>query len=213
MLGQPIDEQAQHHDQAEGHDALGLLQEDRGGQEERVFEEGKAALDAVLVLVDSNELLVGEPCGVEDIGRHNEAGRPRDRLRQLRLIQLAARRDEDVVAGRSGARMWTPAPRIARLDAQLGWLQLEPSGQRLGLLRQSGARIGFTGKRPITQMPQLLAPLLLRLGGLSFEGGSRLPLAGLGAHHHPALPSLLRLWSWPLRQRQLLAPPLRLPVR
>jgi len=43
VLGQAVDQQAEHHDATEGHDALGLLQEDGGGQEERVFEEGEAA--------------------------------------------------------------------------------------------------------------------------------------------------------------------------
>jgi hypothetical protein len=35
-----------HHDQTERDDALRLLEEDRGGQEERNPEEGKATLDS-----------------------------------------------------------------------------------------------------------------------------------------------------------------------
>jgi hypothetical protein len=48
VLGQPIDQQAEHHHQTERDDALRFLQEDRGGQEERIFEEGKAVVPFVL---------------------------------------------------------------------------------------------------------------------------------------------------------------------
>jgi hypothetical protein len=51
MFGQSIDQETPHHDQAEGHDALWFLQDDRGRQEERVLETGEAVLDAVLALV------------------------------------------------------------------------------------------------------------------------------------------------------------------
>src|SRR5262249_17776287 len=139
-----------------------LFEEDRGSQKERVFEEGEAALNAVLVFVDGDELLIGELRTVEDIGRHDETGRPPDRLRQLLFIHRTARRDGDLVVGGDSARTGSAALSVARLAAHLGWLQLEPGGPRLRLLRQSLPRIGFAGKRAMAQMPQTLAPVFLR---------------------------------------------------
>ncbi len=43
MLRRAIDQQAQDHDETEGYDALGLLHEHRGSQEQRILEEGEAA--------------------------------------------------------------------------------------------------------------------------------------------------------------------------
>ena len=74
VFGQAVDEQAQHHDQAERHDPLGFLHEDRGGQKQRVFEETEAALHAVLVFVGVDELVVGELRRIEHIGRDQEGG-------------------------------------------------------------------------------------------------------------------------------------------
>jgi hypothetical protein len=75
VCGQAVDQQAEHHDTTEGHDALGLFQEDGGGQEERVLEEGKAALDPTLILgVDADERLVGQGDRVEHSGGHQKAG-------------------------------------------------------------------------------------------------------------------------------------------
>jgi hypothetical protein len=59
VLGQAIDQQAEHHEAPQGDDPLGLLEEDRRRQEQRVFEAGEAALDASLaVRVDADECLV-----------------------------------------------------------------------------------------------------------------------------------------------------------
>jgi hypothetical protein len=74
VLGQAVDEQAQHQDQAERHDALGLLHKDRGRQEERGFEKTEAPLHAVLVFVGADEFLVGELVRREPI-RRDEDGR------------------------------------------------------------------------------------------------------------------------------------------
>ena len=94
VFGQAVDEQTQHHHQAERHDALGLLHEDRGGQKQRIFEESEAALHTVLLFVGPDELVVGELCGIEHIGRDQEGGfaprlpgrrPPRPRLRVVRI--------------------------------------------------------------------------------------------------------------------------------
>ena len=39
VLGEPIDQQTQHHHQTQRHDALGFFDKDRGGQKERILEE------------------------------------------------------------------------------------------------------------------------------------------------------------------------------
>src|SRR5262245_54620613 len=58
MFRQPIDEQAQHHHQTKGHETLGLLDEDGGGEKQRILEKTEATLHTVLLLVRLNELLV-----------------------------------------------------------------------------------------------------------------------------------------------------------
>ena len=52
----------------------GFFDEDRGGQEERIFEEGEAPLHAVLLFVGLDEFVVGELRGIEHVGRDQEGG-------------------------------------------------------------------------------------------------------------------------------------------
>jgi hypothetical protein len=74
VFGQPIDQQTEHHHERERHEPLGLLDEEGGGQKQRILEKTEAALDAVLLLVGLDELLVRELGGVEDIGGDQEGG-------------------------------------------------------------------------------------------------------------------------------------------
>jgi len=55
VLCQPVDQQAQHHDQRERHDAARLLHKDRGSQKQRILEEGEAALYEQLVTVSGGQ--------------------------------------------------------------------------------------------------------------------------------------------------------------
>jgi hypothetical protein len=54
MFRQAIDQQAEDHHQAERDDALGFLHKDGGGQEQGVFEKGKAPLGGVNVVENSS---------------------------------------------------------------------------------------------------------------------------------------------------------------
>src|SRR5260370_30711024 len=71
---EPIDQQAEQHHQAKRDDALGLFHEDRGGQKERVLEEGEAAFHAALLFVRLAELLVRQLRGIEHIRRDQAGG-------------------------------------------------------------------------------------------------------------------------------------------
>src|SRR5919205_570720 len=66
-LRQAVHQQAEHHDQTEGHDALRFLDKDGGRQKEWIFEKAKAALHAALVFVGVDESFVGEAGWLKDV--------------------------------------------------------------------------------------------------------------------------------------------------
>src|SRR5258706_11352967 len=72
VLGQPVDQQTQHHHQAQGRNPLGLLHKDRGGQKQRILEKTEAPLHTLLVFVGLDQLLVGEQRGIEHVGSYQE---------------------------------------------------------------------------------------------------------------------------------------------
>jgi hypothetical protein len=72
VLGEPVDQQAEQHHHAEGDGALLLLDEDRGGQKERILKEGEAPFHAALLFVRLEELLIGQLRGIEHIGDDQE---------------------------------------------------------------------------------------------------------------------------------------------
>ncbi len=74
MLGQAVDEQTEHHDEAEGDDPFRFFHKDGGRQKQRILEKTEPALDTVLFFVRLNEFLVGELLLVEHIGG-DEKGR------------------------------------------------------------------------------------------------------------------------------------------
>ena len=73
LLRQPVDQQAEHHDEPGSHDSLDLLDKHRRGQEERIFEKGKAAFHPALRFVEAQHLFGALACGGH-IRRHNEFG-------------------------------------------------------------------------------------------------------------------------------------------
>ncbi len=58
-FSESVDQQAQHHHEGQRHDPLRLLHKDRGGQEERIFEEGEAAFHRRLGFVGLDQLPIG----------------------------------------------------------------------------------------------------------------------------------------------------------
>jgi hypothetical protein len=73
-LGQLIDQQTEHHDEGDRHDALGLLHEHRGGQKEGVFEKGKPALGRRLGAVAGDDGVIGPGLDVEEVGPDDKGG-------------------------------------------------------------------------------------------------------------------------------------------
>jgi hypothetical protein len=119
VLGEPIDQQAEDHHEAEGDDAGGLLDEDGGGQKQRVLEKTEAPLDTVLFLVRLDQLLVGELAGVQDICGDEEGGLALDRTGD----GLGLHRDgsRDLPFGPLGcrARAWASWAVLFRMSCEL----------------------------------------------------------------------------------------------
>ena len=55
-------------------DALRFLDEDRGGQEQRIFKKAKPTFDPALFFVGRNQLLIRERLALQFIGSDNETG-------------------------------------------------------------------------------------------------------------------------------------------
>src|SRR5512135_422875 len=72
MFGQPIDQQAEHHDQPQRDNALRLFEQDGGSQKQGIFQEAKAAFDAALVFIGAHYFLLSEDALVQDIGGDDE---------------------------------------------------------------------------------------------------------------------------------------------
>ncbi len=62
-LGQLVDQQAQRHDEGQRHDALRPFDEDRGSEEEGIFEESEATLHHRLFAIQGDDGLVGPGVG------------------------------------------------------------------------------------------------------------------------------------------------------
>jgi hypothetical protein len=127
------------------------------------FKKGKAALDAVLVVVRLEQLLVGELLGVEHVGRDQEArlthrraleGGWVERHRRLDLPDVAV--GDRVVAGASGTVVGGMG--VGGMGEQLR-LDLEPVGALLELLIAGFLGVGLAGKALGAQAPQRLLPL------------------------------------------------------
>jgi hypothetical protein len=73
VLCQPIDQQAQDHDERGRHDPLHLFDEDGGGQKQRVFEKGKPPFHPTLCFVEGQHLFGTLPGG-RNIGGDQEPG-------------------------------------------------------------------------------------------------------------------------------------------
>ena len=87
-LGQLVDQQAERHDKGEGHDALWTLDEDGGGEKERVFQEGEAAFHHALFAIERENGLVRPLLGTTGWNRRcSRAGqRPRSGVNVGRWI-------------------------------------------------------------------------------------------------------------------------------
>ena len=73
MFGQPVHQQAEHHDEAQRNHALRLLDEHGGSQKHGIFEKTKPPLDASLLFVRRDHLLRRKALRVQDVGGHNES--------------------------------------------------------------------------------------------------------------------------------------------
>ena len=72
MLSQTIHQQAEHHHETQGNHPLGLLDKHRGSQKHGIFEKAKPALDASLLFVGREHLLMRKTLRVQDVGGHDE---------------------------------------------------------------------------------------------------------------------------------------------
>ena len=77
MFSEAIDEQAKHYDESQGNDPFRLFHNDRGGQEQRVFEKAVAPFDAALLLVGADQLFIRKLRGIEDVGPSMKQARRR----------------------------------------------------------------------------------------------------------------------------------------
>src|SRR6266699_4095618 len=201
-LGQPcpqaIAEQAEDHDETERHNALGFLDKDGGGQKERIFEEAKAALGTALVLVDADQLLIGEASLLQDVRADNPAGFAEGFSFDLLLVDAHGCQDVPLGASRGTGFARTPLAGILRVSDEIT-VDVEPCGLLFQSSQGLGADISFTGKASVPQMLTLLLP-----GGLRFAHLSLQRLLGalercLRIHDHPPFA--------PLWQRQSSAEP------
>src|SRR5260221_6699628 len=180
-----------------------LLQEDGGGQKERIFEKREAPFHSGLGFVYANGLLVSQVARVEHVGSDDEAGAPLRLTLQLLFVQR--HRCLYVPALATGQRVLGRASPvgIVRPDAH-GTPHLQPAGQRLESALSLRVRIGLTGELLIAPVPELPLPLLLVLLCPLPHAGSRPSKTRLSDHHDPAL--------HPLRQLQVATEPARLAV-
>ena len=179
MFRQAIDQQAEHHHQAERHDTLRLLDKDRRGQEQGIFQKREAPLDARLLFVRLDQLLIGQHRGVQDVGGNQEARLTRCHALQRRRVQGHRGLDlPDRPVGSSVLARASP-PAMGGMGHQV-CLHLEPLRFFGELLGQGGLRVGLTGKALSTQVPERLLPRdpgLLRFAG-QCRADPLLPLAG-----------------------------------
>jgi hypothetical protein len=87
MFRQAIDQQTQHHHQAEGDDALGFLDKDRRGEEQGIFQKSETPFYARLLFVGLDQLLIREDVRVQDVGGDQEARLTRCHTLQGRRIE------------------------------------------------------------------------------------------------------------------------------
>ena len=205
MLGQAVDQQAEDHNQAQCHDALGLLEEHRGRQKQGVFEEAKATFNPSLRFVRGNHLLVAEAFGVQDIGADNEAGRTQSLHLDPLLVDGQRHLDLPLGRHRCGA-----LPRATRLGVRgvrhhLG-LHLEPGGAAAQFLLKGSAGIGFHSENAHLRGATPSASTSARQPRLC-AGGWLWRSIGLSGCA-PMTPDEFL----PVRQCNLLAPPGHLPI-
>src|SRR6266487_766181 len=172
-LGQPcpqaVDEQAENHDETEGHDALGFLDKDGGGQKERIFEKAKAALSPALPFVGGNQLLVSKNGWLQDIGANDPACPPKGFLRDPFLVNAHGCHNLPLVADGRSVFAWPTLGRILSMSDQVS-VDIEPSRLLFQFPLGSGAGISFAGKALIREMPAFLFPARLRFAHLSLHG-------------------------------------------
>src|SRR5205814_1948489 len=73
MLSEAIDQQAEHHHEAQSNHALGLLDEHGGSQKHGTFEKTKPTLHASLLFVRPDHLFMRKALRIEDVGYYNES--------------------------------------------------------------------------------------------------------------------------------------------
>ena len=185
MFGEAVDEEAEHHHEAERHDALGLLDKDGGGQKERVFEEGEATFHAVLLFVRLDQLLIGEQLGIEDVGGDQEARLAPRRALQRRRIECHRRLDlpDGAVGGGVLAR--------ASGAGWVGWATTcaatwSHSGRFVRLLASAACASGSQAKRCAPRCQSAFSHSSARLLRFARQRRSGALVALGGAHDHPA---------------------------
>src|SRR6266699_6187840 len=72
MFGQPIHQQAEHHQETQSNQALWLLDEDRGSQKQGIFEKTKPTLHASLLFIGGDHLFMRKSLHVQDVGGYDE---------------------------------------------------------------------------------------------------------------------------------------------
>src|SRR6266700_4442002 len=157
-LRQAVHKQAEHHDEAEGHDALRFLDKDGGREKEGIFEKAKAALHAALVFVRADESFVGEACWLKHVGADNPARFAKNFLRDLEIVDVQACHQLPLVACRAGICARTSLACVLRMSYDFT-MHSEPAGLAFQFAFQSRMCIGFTGKAAVGEMPARLLPL------------------------------------------------------
>lgn len=138
--------------QTQGDDALRFLDEDRGGQEQRIFQKAKATFDPTLILVGRHQLLIGERLALQLIGSDDETSFAQGFFVHLLLIDADRRHDLPLVG--HGTRLFarTPLACMASMSHNLT-MNLHSRLLALEFPLQGRPCIRFTGKAPRTQIP------------------------------------------------------------
>src|SRR5258708_11865155 len=142
-FSQAIHQQAEDHDEAEGHDALRFFDKDGGCQKERIFEKAKPTLHATLVFVGTDEGLVGKSRWVQDIRADNPARFAQDFLHDLEVVDAHRCHQLPLVATRTGIFARTPLAPMLRMRLHLA-VNLEPDRLAFQFPPQRPPRIRFT---------------------------------------------------------------------
>jgi len=181
-----IDQPAHGHDPQEGHDPLGVLPRERGGQNTWVFENPQAAFHRWLAWIAFQPCQGWSRAVVQGVGRQEDTPRLRDER-----LRGSDRCGESPLALGDHLRRWHAWPRaappaVARrgADEAVGKRGGAPIG-RQG--RECVLGLGFTGQGRAAARLQGCGCCLALLGAMVVDRAPGLGTAGLGGDQPPAV--------------------------